>query len=295
MYRNYNVINIYTSYIIQVCGTLIEIKDNRILIGIGCNVMKAPVIDTFGSNGGRSATCLAEHGPLPFRHPLSTTAASTTTTNSSTNKLNATTASTSSGSSSDGSDNERVVTTMESTTTELPNVNSSATTCTPSSPGIDESLCLSGTDPLATPSSTEWYNYYDQLCQELAYEITMTFKQWLDSQSSHAGVSRSTHTTGSSRDTSESVISDFERWMDRSPQVLRRDYAHRVKHPMITTDSSDTSHTSDTATQQQQQEEQKQSVKGETVLPLHINTDGTLEVQLVSTGATRTLIADYLW
>lgn len=43
------------------CGVLIEIEDGTLFVGIGCNVLSAPVVPPEGLNGGRPATCLARH------------------------------------------------------------------------------------------------------------------------------------------------------------------------------------------------------------------------------------------
>ena len=45
----------------KVCGILMEMEDNNLLIGIGCNVVMAPVIENTGNNDGRQATCLKDH------------------------------------------------------------------------------------------------------------------------------------------------------------------------------------------------------------------------------------------
>lgn len=45
----------------KVSGTLIEIEDGYVLVGIGCNIATAPTIDVSGGEGGRSATCLVNH------------------------------------------------------------------------------------------------------------------------------------------------------------------------------------------------------------------------------------------
>ena len=45
----------------KVCGVLIEIENDSILIGVGCNTAEAPSVDKEGSNGGRPATCLADY------------------------------------------------------------------------------------------------------------------------------------------------------------------------------------------------------------------------------------------
>jgi BirA family biotin operon repressor/biotin-[acetyl-CoA-carboxylase] ligase len=45
----------------KVCGILIEIENNIALVGIGCNVCEAPIINTNGVEGGRPSTCLKNH------------------------------------------------------------------------------------------------------------------------------------------------------------------------------------------------------------------------------------------
>lgn len=47
----------------KICGVLIEVDNNRMLIGIGCNIGSAPVVDKTGSQAGRPSTCLADHNP----------------------------------------------------------------------------------------------------------------------------------------------------------------------------------------------------------------------------------------
>lgn len=45
----------------KVCGVLIEVEGDFMLIGIGCNIMTAPSVETAGVNNGRQSTCLARH------------------------------------------------------------------------------------------------------------------------------------------------------------------------------------------------------------------------------------------
>lgn len=45
----------------KVCGILIEIEDNSVLVGIGCNVLEAPKVDSNGSDGGRASTSISKH------------------------------------------------------------------------------------------------------------------------------------------------------------------------------------------------------------------------------------------
>jgi biotin-(acetyl-CoA carboxylase) ligase len=45
----------------KVCGVLIEVEGDFMLIGIGCNIMTAPPVETTGLNNGRQSTCLARH------------------------------------------------------------------------------------------------------------------------------------------------------------------------------------------------------------------------------------------
>jgi len=45
----------------KVCGILIEIEDNSVLVGIGCNVLEAPKVDSNGAEGGRASTSISKH------------------------------------------------------------------------------------------------------------------------------------------------------------------------------------------------------------------------------------------
>lgn len=47
----------------KISGILIQIIDRRMYVGFGINVPKAPIIPPSGINGGRPATCLADHMP----------------------------------------------------------------------------------------------------------------------------------------------------------------------------------------------------------------------------------------
>lgn len=46
----------------KVCGMLIEMENDRLLIGIGVNVRQAPDVPSDGPDRGRPATCMAMHG-----------------------------------------------------------------------------------------------------------------------------------------------------------------------------------------------------------------------------------------
>ncbi len=45
----------------KVCGTLIEIENNHMLIGIGCNIVTAPNVVKTGVDKGRESTSIAEY------------------------------------------------------------------------------------------------------------------------------------------------------------------------------------------------------------------------------------------
>jgi biotin-[acetyl-CoA-carboxylase] ligase BirA-like protein len=45
----------------KVGGVLIEIENNNVLVGIGCNIGSAPTVETNGKNGGRKSTCLYDY------------------------------------------------------------------------------------------------------------------------------------------------------------------------------------------------------------------------------------------
>jgi len=45
----------------KVCGILIEIDGDYIIVGIGCNVFRAPSVEESGSDAGRESTCVWDH------------------------------------------------------------------------------------------------------------------------------------------------------------------------------------------------------------------------------------------
>ena len=45
----------------KVCGVLIEVDGDNMLIGIGCNIMTAPAVESVGIDNGRQATSLSRH------------------------------------------------------------------------------------------------------------------------------------------------------------------------------------------------------------------------------------------
>lgn len=45
----------------KVCGTLIEVENDRLLVGIGCNIAEAPSVPNAGTDKGRQSTCVHEH------------------------------------------------------------------------------------------------------------------------------------------------------------------------------------------------------------------------------------------
>ena len=48
-------------FLSKVCGVLMEMSDNCLLIGIGCNVLSAPSADVAARDGGRPPTSLSRH------------------------------------------------------------------------------------------------------------------------------------------------------------------------------------------------------------------------------------------
>jgi biotin-(acetyl-CoA carboxylase) ligase len=44
-----------------VCGVLIEIEHDFIIVGIGCNVYQSPLVEGAGADAGRQSTCLWDH------------------------------------------------------------------------------------------------------------------------------------------------------------------------------------------------------------------------------------------
>jgi biotin-[acetyl-CoA-carboxylase] ligase BirA-like protein len=59
----------------KVCGTLIEIENGRLLVGIGCNVAEAPVVPDAGADKGRSSTSIQEHAREGEQHDATAIAA----------------------------------------------------------------------------------------------------------------------------------------------------------------------------------------------------------------------------
>ena len=173
----------------KVCGVLIEVADDRVLVGIGCNVQAAPQVETSGQQYGRLATCLADHAadlePAACASPDDGTCAATAT---------------------------------------------AAAAASAPAPGVDVNTH-----------------------KEIAAEIFGALASW---------VRPSPSADGSTRDTADEVLRDFERDMDRRLQRLRGDDA-----------------------------------AGDSVRPLRLNRDGTLVVSVVGggeDGTERTLVADYL-
>jgi hypothetical protein len=62
----------------KVCGVLIEVADDRVLVGIGCNVRAAPEVEASGQQYGRLATCVADHAAGPSACTSSSTSAPAT-------------------------------------------------------------------------------------------------------------------------------------------------------------------------------------------------------------------------
>ena len=189
--------------------------------------MTAPAIATSGMNAGRSATCLAHHGPKDI--DINTIVNSNNNNNS------------------NNYDNNN--------------------------------------SPIETGTETEssFYSYYDNLCNDLAQEITTIFDLWILEQSSSFLNPDSI---------SRNVTDDFSQWMDTSPQTLRKEYSNKPSS-LSTSASCDDNNGYDNNDDNNQ--ENCQSMKGEQIIPLRINSDGTLDVKVISTGNIRTLIADYLW
>jgi biotin-(acetyl-CoA carboxylase) ligase len=142
----------------KVCGILIEVENDFLHAGIGCNVVAAPDVPSEGPDAGRIPTSIAEH--------------------------------------------------------------------------LANDGIYSTSDKL---SST----YHD-----IAYEIANAFRRWL-----------------SSEDSQSEVINDFQANMMLSSQHLRA----------------------------------PSGGKGDQVLPLYLNLDGTLRVRVMATGEEKTLIVDYLF
>lgn len=136
------------------------------------------------------------------------------------------------------------------------------------------------------------------ICEELATVIANNISNWLLG----------------GYDSVDSVIKDFEERMDFSPQLLRREYKtvaadtdfrDGVSSNIISANNAacDPSKTSIAACYKSSGSVPNSSeagainvtLKGEEVIPLRINRDGTLTVQVKSMRMERVLVADYLW
>ena len=236
------------------------------LIGIGCNIASAPVVPLLGKEAGRSSTCLALHGP-------------SSSSKYTTNIVDDNDIDSSSGSSSDD------VSPQPLTDTDIYIDGQTATTITTSAPNDSN---INDTD-----------TYYTNLCNELALEITGAISYYLRS-SSHPTIDSG---NSSPSDSVDDVIRDFERHMDFSPQILRKEYKYTVATTTSTTttstataaDGTSTAGSSGVGSVAGDGGSLVGSVKGAEVVPLGLNRDGTLLVELTATGERRALVAEYLW
>lgn len=184
---------------------LIEIEDGTLFVGIGCNVLSAPVVPVEGPNGGRPATSIANHSEQMQQYVNERTAAAATA------KGEVTTA-------------------------------------------VDGTSTIDGEDKDSNPVQSVGLRNAEQLLKEgdfhkdLAIELCAAINNWIEAQN----------------DSPESVIADFGEHMDFSVQKVR--------------DANNAA-----------------SAGAEEVIPLSLNADGTLLVRSGTTGATRSLMADYLW
>ena len=234
------------------------------LIGIGCNIASAPVVPLLGKEAGRSSTCLALHGPTS---PVYDTPYNMEESNSP---------------SSDG------VSPQPLTEADI-DIDGPAMTTTTAIPAAVDGNDINDTD-----------TYYTNLCNELALEITGAISFYLTS-------SLPTIDSGTPSDSVDDVIRDFERHMDFSPQILRKEYKHRTTTTTSTTTTDGATATATAAAgggdgssgvgdaPDRDDESVIMSVKGAEVVPIGLNRDGTLLVELTATGERRALVAEYLW
>jgi hypothetical protein len=180
---------VVTLLFMQVCGVLIELDSNYMMVGIGCNVMSAPEVQFAGTNGGRPATNLAS-----YISSLS-------------------------------------------------------------------DVSIDGTDATAASEGGQ------QTCQLLAEKIRDSFVRWVENAS----------------DSPSQVVRESNSLLDYSPQAVRKEYLSRAQ-PAATKTVDFSS-----------EEIEEMSSKGDDVLPLRINDDGTLQVFDLKSGTEKVLVADYLW
>lgn len=224
----------------KVCGTLIEMDGDHLLIGIGCNVMTAPIVGETGINGGRPSTSLSEHDAYSFVRESS----------------------------------EKVVISDESVSNSTTAVDNTCTSA-PSSSKNSNGHRVAGTEFGVGSDDTQDQSrleHYGSVCEELTAEITAAVADWVREA-----------------DSRELAISEFESWMDFSPQLLRKEYN------TVPPDSGSGSGSGTGNGSENDNFSEVKSLKGETIVPVKINSDGTLVVKLVNSGEEKVLIADYLW
>lgn len=207
-------------YFIQACGVLIEMEGDMLLVGIGCNVLSAPLVNASTNTATasallRPATCLADYNTEIAQAALRLAAAATSAvvaqesdvhqngehTVSSDGTVDATSHAESSTSSG--------ISTVESSSTTV----AAASASTTKAPGNN-----------LLPLTLREGDYH----MELALEICDNLHHWIASRT----------------DTAEQVLTDFTANMDYSPQRLRDEPDPNLG----------------------------------TVIPLGLNTDGTLKV-----------------
>lgn len=114
-----------------------------------------------------------------------------------------------------------------------------------------------------------------QLCQALAEQIRDSFVAWVYDN----GI-----------DNPQKLVEECNAMIDYSPQAIRKEYLSRAR-PVPASEQL----MARSSSEFEFEEEQDMSSRGDEVLPLRINEDGTLQVFEFKTGTEKMLVADYLW
>jgi hypothetical protein len=123
---------------------------------------------------------------------------------------------------------------------------------------------------------------YGFMCKDMAAEIHGSLKYWLTEQTQ----AHYEYTT---------IIRDFENSMNFAPQYLRKEYTAKSSIHMGGGSNRKVEDDVKEASSFPSEEEMAFLSKGEEVVPLGINTDGTLRVRRLSDDSEVTLVADYIW
>eukprot|EP00607_Mallomonas_marina_P008325 CAMPEP_0182418322 /NCGR_PEP_ID=MMETSP1167-20130531/2787_1 /TAXON_ID=2988 /ORGANISM="Mallomonas Sp, Strain CCMP3275" /LENGTH=337 /DNA_ID=CAMNT_0024592481 /DNA_START=202 /DNA_END=1215 /DNA_ORIENTATION=+ len=206
----------------KVCGILIEIENDSVLVGIGCNVVSAPSIQDTMLHNGRSATYVLQHKIIQERE---SERENESTERVHSNKIIIV----ENGQVTDNRQTDNIKKLLNENTNSKKDLSTDSQTC--------DTITYLNNDTSSTAQ---------ELYIKLAERIGDSIGEWIRGD-----------------DSAESVVSDFERGMIWEAMRLRD----------VSEDHTD----------------------GNTIKPLGVNPDGTLQVEYVRTGKRTALVADYLF